>query len=334
MALICLAFVSGHSCVLVAQEPESSEPATPVFNATLDEFEYPYDVKRFEFEAQGQRLSMAYMDVQPQGEIAKTIVLLHGKNFSGFYYHSLAERLLGLGYRVVIIDQIGFGKSTKPQSFQFSLQALAHHTDQLLSSIGVESFSLLGHSMGGMLATRYSLMFPDKVQKLFLIAPIGLEDWKRMTSYKAVDDLYAMELASTREQAKEYQRQAYYGGEWSDEYDKLLVPLTGWLNGPDRKLLAWNAALTSEMLMTQPVCYEFELLKPQTVLVIGMKDRTAIGKAWAPTEVRPLMGNYPELGQRVSEQIPNCTLIELDTYGHLPFFENEQGFWDAIKSQF
>jgi pimeloyl-ACP methyl ester carboxylesterase len=56
---------------------------------------------------------MRYMDVGDK-DSTNVIVLLHGKNFSGFYWEQLARLLMDKGYRVIIPDQVGFGKSTKP----------------------------------------------------------------------------------------------------------------------------------------------------------------------------------------------------------------------------
>lgn len=326
------AFVFANCAMKPAQAAQSPKP-TLGFDAELSGFEYPFPVKTYSFRAQNQDLKMAYMDVSPEKPSGKTIVLFHGKNFSGFYFKEVAQHLKAKGYRVVILDQIGFGKSTKPQHFQFSLQALASYSNQLLESIGVKKFTLFGHSMGGMLATRYSLMFPDQITKLFLIAPIGLEDWKTMTSYRSVDQLYASELASSAEKIKNYQMANYYGGEWKSEYDKLLIPAAGWLSGPDYPLIAWNAALTSEMLMTQPVYYEFKLLKPQTVLVIGTRDRTALGKDWAPEEMKKKMGFYPKLGKDVAKLIPHGKLIAIENTGHLPFIEVPEKFWALLDKE-
>src|SRR5205823_11522879 len=119
-------------------------------------FDYPHPVQRFEFRSQGLSLSMAYMDVRPVQANTKSIVLLHGKNFCGATWESVIGPLRDAGYRIVIPDQIGFCKSTKPQAYQFGLQAANTHA--LLAGIGVERPIILGHSMGGMLALRYALM--------------------------------------------------------------------------------------------------------------------------------------------------------------------------------
>jgi pimeloyl-ACP methyl ester carboxylesterase len=58
---------------------------------------------------------MAYMDVPPATESnGKTVVLIHGKAFGCYYFRNVIEALTGAGYRVVAPDQIGWGKSPKP----------------------------------------------------------------------------------------------------------------------------------------------------------------------------------------------------------------------------
>ncbi|RZK02874.1 MAG: alpha/beta hydrolase, partial [Flavobacterium sp.] len=61
-------------------------------------------------------------------------------------------------------------------------------------------------------------------------------------------------------------------------------------------------------------------------LIIGTRDRTAIGKEKAPKEVQPLMGLYNELGKKTQQGIPNSTLVELDNIGHLPHIEDFDRF--------
>lgn len=121
----------------------------------LADFDYPHPVKHYEFTSQRQPLSMAYMDVAPTGEAnGKTVVLLHGKNFCGATWEGQIAPLASAGYRVVVPDQIGFCKSSKPAAYQMSLHQLAANTRALLKSIGVEKPIVVGHSMGGMLAMR------------------------------------------------------------------------------------------------------------------------------------------------------------------------------------
>ena len=101
----------------------------------------------------------------------KTAVLLHGRNFCGPTWNVTAGVLSSVGYRVILPDQVGFCKSTKPDSYQYSLQQLAANTLALLKILQIEKVTLIGHSMGGMLGTRFSLMYPANVTELVLVNP-------------------------------------------------------------------------------------------------------------------------------------------------------------------
>lgn len=308
-----------------------SLPAMPqqdvrLLDINLRNYEYPFPVERITLSIQGNAYQMAYMDVKPDDPNGKTIMLFHGKNFNGAYWEKTARALTHEGYRVVMPDQIGFGKSSKPHHFQYSYHQLACNTRQLLDSIGVEKTFLLGHSMGGMLATRFALMYPEATEKLILANPIGLEDWKLKVPYKSIDWWYERELNKTYEKIKAYQLESYYDGQWKPEYDAWVNILAGWTLNSDYERIAWNAALTYDMIFTQPVVYEFKELQMPVLLIIGTRDRTALGKGLVSEEVRQTMGLYDELGEITAERIPDATLVELEGIGHLPHIEAFERF--------
>lgn len=304
----------------------------PGLDARLSTYAYPYPVQQLPLTTQGQQLELSYMDVPAQGEArGETVLLLHGKNFSGAYWAPTVRALTEAGHRVVVPDQIGFGKSSKPAHFQYSFQALATHTLALLDSLGVERVVVVGHSMGGMLAVRLALMAPERVVRLALVNPIGLEDWKReQVPYTPIDVSYAAELKQTPDTLRAYMQASYFDGTWKPDYEPLVEILGGWTRGPDRERIAWTAALTSDMVFTQPVLYEFEDLRVPTLLIIGQRDRTAIGRAAAPPDVRERLGQYPVLGRRAAAAIPGARLIELEGIGHMPQVEDFDGYLQAL----
>lgn len=289
-------------------------------DARLSNYPYPHPVELFRFTAQAQPLEMAYMDVAPARPNGRTVVLLHGKNFCGAYWADTIAFLSEHGYRVVVPDQIGFGKSSKPRHFQFTLHELARHTLKLLDHLKLDRVSLVGHSMGGMLAARFALSYPDRLRSLALVNPIGLEDWKRQVAYRSVDEHHAAELQSTPDSIRGYMRENYFAGTWQPAYEKLVEVPIGWLEGADRDHIAWLSALTTDMCFTQPVVHEFQDLRIPTLLVIGTRDRTALGKAWAAPHVKPRLGDYRQLGRNAAAAIPHAKLVELDA-GHLPQVE-------------
>lgn len=314
--LLCVSSVLCLSTAARGQEGELRE-----LDIDLSDVRYPYPVSFLNLNVQGQPLRMAYMDVRPQNYNGKNVLLLHGKNFNGAYWETTVRALAEKGYRVVVPDQIGFGKSSKPEHFQYSFHQLAANTKGLLDTLGVDRTAVLGHSMGGMLATRFVLMYPEVTERLVLENPIGLEDYKRIVPYRPVEWWYENELKQSHESIKEYQRRNYYDGKWKPEYDRWVNLLAGWTLNDRYPLIAWNSALTYDMIVTQPVLYEFPDIAVPTLLIIGTRDRTALGKPLVPEDVRAAMGRYDRLGRATRDRIPGATLAELEDVGHLPHIE-------------
>ncbi|HEY1995526.1 alpha/beta hydrolase [Paraburkholderia sp.] len=303
----------------------------PAYGPELQGFDYPAPVEQFDFTSQGVPLHMAYMDVKPVQPNGRTVVLLHGKNFCAATWDTTIRRLSDAGYRVIAPDQIGFCKSSKPEHYQYSFQQLARNTHALLDSLGVSRATLIGHSTGGMLAIRYALMYPQATQQLVLVDPIGLEDWKaKGVPSLSVDQWYERELTTTADGIRRYEQSTYYAGHWSPTYEPWVQMLAGMYRGPGRQIVAWNSALLYDMIYTQPVVYELGELQMPTLLLIGQKDSTAIGKDVAPPEVRGKLGHYPELGKAAAKAIPHATLVEFANLGHAPQMQDPQAFHKAL----
>lgn len=167
-----------------------------------------------------------------------------------------------------------------------------------------------------MLATRYALMYPQQVERLAMVNPIGLEDWKALgVPYRSVDQWYARELKLDAEGVREYERKTYYAGRWKPEYERWVQMLVGLNKGAGHEAVAWNSALIYDMIFTQPVYYEFKDLKMPTLLLIGDQDSTAIGSDIAPPEVKARLGKYKELGPQVAKLIPQAELVTSRAWG-------------------
>ncbi len=314
-----------------AQKPEplkkiknstnKSKPAIKPVAPNLENIDYPFPVSYITLNLQNENLKMAYMDLVPKKANGDVVLLLHGKNFCSAYWKKTALDLSKSGYRVIMPDQIGFGKSSKPEHLHYSFQLLAMNTKLILDSLQIPAVTVLGHSMGGMLATRFVLMYPEMIKKLILENPIGLEDYKVNVPYLSIDENYKKELKQNYDRIKDYQLTNYYGDHWKPEYDEWVNILAGWTQNPDYPRIAWNAALTTDMIITQPVCYEFENIQVPTLLIIGQRDRTALVNLKTSEEVKSKLGNYPELGKRTAKKIPYSQLVEIDNVGHLPHIE-------------
>ncbi len=307
-----------------------ADPKKANLDKRLKTYKYPFKTRLYKFLSQTHKLEMAYSIVKPEKPNGKKIVLMHGKNFSGAYWGQTAKDLSAAGYTVLIPDQIGFGRSSKPMQYQYSFHGLAQNTKRLIDWYKWDKVTVLGHSMGGMLASRFALMYPELVDKLVLVNPIGLEDYKLKVPYETIDTVFKKQLKLKPSQVRKYQEENYYGGRWSENYERWLKLQTGWIKGPDWQHLAYISALTYDMIYTQPVVYEFGQLKPNTLLIIGDRDKTALGKNLVDEQTRKTMGNYPELAQKTKKSIPNSSLALIKDVGHLPHIEAYPKFKSAL----
>jgi len=285
----------------------------------------------YAFKSQNQSLQMSYLDAAPEVSNGDTVLLLHGKNFCAAYWQGTMRTLLDAGYRVVAPEQIGFCSSSLPRGYEYSFHQLADNTRGLLDSLDLDRVIVLGHSMGGMLATRFALMYPQRVDQLLLLDPIGLEDWKALgVPYQTVDTWYAAQRKIDFESIKRYQLASYYDGQWTPDYERWARQLAALYSGPHADDIAWSQALTYDMVYTQPVVYEFDQLQMPTVLMIGLRDRTALGKNLVSEAQAKSLGDYPQLGPRIVARIPDAKLVEFEGLGHLPHIEAPQRFYEAL----
>jgi len=290
---------------------------------------YPYPLQFITINIDGQKTKMAYMDVKPENHNGESVLLFHGKNFTAIYWNEVIDFLSKAGYRVIAPDQLGWGMSTKPNA-KYTFEMLAENNKILLDSLQITRVNVLGHSMGGMLATRFALMYPGETTKLILENPIGLEDYKKFVPYKTMEQQYKKELAATYASYKKYQ-QTYYPV-WKPQYEKYVTAQAAPLKQKDFPSVAWINALTYQMIYEQPVLYEFSQLTVPTLLLIGALDRTVVGKDMIPAKKQKLYGNYPALAAKAAKQIKNSKVVLLPGVGHIPHVQSIAAFKKNVLS--
>lgn len=306
--------------------------AVPEYGADLERFDYPYPVRWFATRAQGDTVRMAYLDVAPTvAANGTTVVLLHGKNFCAATWGDTIRDLAGHGYRVIAPDQIGFCKSSKPAGFQYSFHALAQMTGALLDQAGVRKVALVGHSTGGVLATRFALLHPDRVAKLVLVNPLGLNDTlAEGVPYTPLDGLRAEEAKTDAASIKAYQLRNYYHGVWRPEYDRWVAMLAGQYASADGGKVREAQARLSDMIETQPVAAELSRVKPPVTLIIGQQDKTAFRANTAPEALRAKVRTVPQAAETAVKAFPAARLVRLDALGHSPMVEDPAAFHAAL----
>jgi pimeloyl-ACP methyl ester carboxylesterase len=292
----------------------------------LEEYAYPYPVQFLPLTNDLQPVAMAYMDVRPASEAnGMTVVLMHGKAFGGYYFHNVIEALAGAGYRVVVPDQIGWGKSPKPD-IHYSFQLLAANTAALLDHLGVAKVAVLGHSTGGMTAARFTLMNPDRVTHLVLEDPLGLADYRTGIPPQSEGTLYQHELHWTDPATIRGYVKGYFVHPDPKVWEPLADVLVRVTLSPDYPRWARAAALTFQMIYQQPVRYEYHLIAPPALLIVGAEDHVVpLGQYASPAELARL-GDFTGLSESAVHDIPRAKRVVIPECGHIPHLEHPATF--------
>ena len=292
------------SSVSWAQEPPSAPPAEwGPMSINLEDVPYPHQVSYLSFNLEGQDVRMAYMDVAPQGAPnGRSVILLHGMNFFGEAWTDTIAILRKEGYRVIVTDQIRYGRSSKP-ILHYSISTHAANTKRLLDHLGIKTTDIVTHSMGGMVASRFAASYPDAVGNLAMINQIGLTDARLGRPWRETAEVYKASLARDYPEIVKGMR-AYYVN-WKPEYMKYVRIHYGWTRSGDWPRMAMVRALQQQAIYADPVVYDWPRIKARTLVIGGEKDGP----------------NYPEQARRVAETVQNGQLYIIPNIGHNPQFE-------------
>jgi pimeloyl-ACP methyl ester carboxylesterase len=298
----------------------------PALGICLEEYAYPYPVQFLPLTNDLQPVTMGYMDVRPAGAPnGMTVVLMHGKAFGGYYFHNVIEALTGAGYRVVVPDQIGWGKSPKPD-IHYSFQLLAANTAALLDHLGVARVAVLGHSTGGMTAARFTLMHPDRVTHLVLEDPLGLADYRTGIPPQSEETLYQHELHWTDPATIRGYVKGYFVHPDPKVWEPLADVLVRVTLSPDYPRWARAAALTFQMIYQQPVRYEYHLIAPPVLLVVGAEDHVVPLGQYATAAELARLGDFTGLSESAAHDIPRAQRVVIPECGHIPHLEHPAKF--------
>lgn len=307
----------------------SSAGAEPL-GIAMEGWTYPYPLQMMQFEQNGRLLRMMYMDVRPDHPNGQTVLLLHGKNFGSDYWASTLRALSEHGYRVIAPDQIGFGKSSKPEA-HYTFAQLVSNTMRLLDTLKIDRVAVVANSMGGMLGVHFANRHPERVTTLVLENPLGLEDYRLSIPAQKTSSLVKLEMAQTPEGYRKFLKG--YFPNWKPEYERYVEQFARVQRSAEYPRFAHVSALTYQMIYEGPIISELSKLKVPTLLVIGQLDRTVFGRRFASAEVVRPLGNFPVLGKAAQQAIPGAKLVELEGVGHVPHLEVPDRF-NAVVLEF
>ena len=312
---LVVAMLCAWSPVVGARQAPAAPP-TPTDvkpgSITCEDVPYPYPVSYLPFVTYGQEVRIAYMDVPPIGTPnGHTVVLFHGMNFAGFYWGGPIDALRKEGFRVVVPDQIGFGRSSKP-IIPYNFHEMALNTRRILQHLSITKAMIVGHSMGGMLAARFATQYPDIAERVVIYNPIGLVDPRWDRPWGSVDEAYKRTLESNYQtiRASLFRYVSHNPSAWTPEFEKFTRVRYAWTLSADWPRYAMVQALLGQITYLDPVINDWAHIKAPTLAFGGAEDSLA-----GPV--------FKERMKFIADSIPNGNgrLLLLPGLGHVPHME-------------
>jgi len=236
--------------------------------------------------------------------LGPVVILLHGLGGSTQNW-ALNIPVLAQKFRVIVPDQIGFGKSDKP-FINYRVGTYVDYLDQFCKQLKIERASLVGNSMGGWVAAAYTIAFPGRVERLVLVDAAGYAPPANF-DYRI---LYGLN-PSTREGMKQIAGRVFYNKLFlSDALIDQAMALR--ITAGDGYTI--NSLIESITRGEDFVDSGVKSIKQPTLVVWGRQDG-----------LTPLSD-----GERFKKDISNSTLLVLDECGHVPQFEKAAEFNAAV----
>ncbi|WP_246987988.1 alpha/beta fold hydrolase [Halorientalis marina] len=236
----------------------------------------------------GHDLTVAYRD---EGE-GHPVVLLHGIPTWSFLWRDVAPALED-DFRVIAPDLVGYGNSAMQDGFDRSVRAQEQMLADLLGQLGVDSFSLVAHDIGGGVAVRYAAHEPDAVENLVMSNAVCYDSWPvEFITNLGLPRTTEMPLDTLEEQVGG----AFSEGVYADEADPEFVEgmTQQWTTEEGRTSLSRNAVSTNTNHTTE---IDYDAITADLLCLWGADDT-----------FQPL-----EYGERLAEDLDG-EVVELDAY--------------------
>jgi pimeloyl-ACP methyl ester carboxylesterase len=251
-------------------------------------------------------------DINPFG--AKTMLFIHGwpANHNMFEYQY--NQLVSTGHRCIGVDTRGFGNSDKPLN-GYKYDRLADDILAIVQTLRLQDFTLVGHSTGGAIATRYMARHDGYgVNKLVLAAsasPSLIQRPHFPYGQKAADIEKNFIEASDHDRPKMLRN---FGDIFF--YKKVSQPFSDWFFNLGLKAASWSTIAIAKTWIAETLFDDLPKIQVPTLIMHGLHD-----------QVVPY-----DLGVIQHQGIKNSKLITFENSGHGLFYDERDRFnWELIQ---
>ncbi len=294
-----------------------------LFNNSLqaqDTLAYNYNVKKLNL---GDSLEIAYVEM---GTGKQTLVFIHGlASYLPAWQYNLDT--LSSKYRCIAIDLPGYGKSSKGK-FSYSMSFFAQTLNALMQKLSIEKATLVGHSMGGQIAMTFALKYPEKVEKLVLIAPAGLETFKPEQAQLLENFTTPEQIKNTPDQKIRSNLEVNFS-KMPTSAEFMITDRVKMKTDSDFNNFSQAVSKSVKGMLSEPVFDRLTQIKVPTLIVFGEEDKLIPNKFFNAQLTTQQVG---EIGK---EKISNAQLQIIKNAGHMVQFEKpkevNQYIFDFMK---
>jgi pimeloyl-ACP methyl ester carboxylesterase len=260
-------------------------------------------------------ITARYWDI---GKGPGTIILLHGIGASKETWAANLDALAD-GSRVIALDMIGFGGTDKPR-VRYSYERFAEFLRDFMETLGIARATVVGHSLGGGIALRFTGLHPAMVEGLILVAPAGISRGLGLIRFLTLPLLGRLVIRTANRSPKEMlQGTVFDAGIDFDEPVLRMMELSRLPGSASAFLASLRQAATlagQRRSVIQEIASAFPAFQCRTLVVWGQQDKVV-----------------PHAGARLAlESIPNVELWSLEQCGHCPMFEHPDAFNRRVKA--
>ena len=238
-----------------------------------------------------------------EGGHGETILMIHGFAANKDNWDRFAK-WISPAYHVVALDLPGFGESSCLEDASYTIADQAKRLNRFADAVGLKKFHVVGNSMGGHIAARYTVMFPERVLTLGLFASSGVQspvpsEMRKRLSQGEPNPLVAGSV-------EEFDRLIKFVFVTPPEIPRVVKK---YLVEEAQRHKASNEGIFKQ-ISSESVALEPDLpkIKARTLVLWGDHDRVV--------DVSSV--------QVLEKGLPNCTVVIMKDCGHLPMIERPQ----------
>ncbi len=264
-----------------------------------------------------------FVELNPNGE--RTLLFVHGLGSYLKFWRYQLDDFAAQGYRVLAIDMLGYGKSDKPATFPYTMEAMGDVVREFIKLLDAERVTLVGHSMGGQTALSFAIRYPEELEALVLTAPAGFEKFsvREKAWFKKVFSVALIKSSNEGAIWNSIRRNNFY--RWKSDYEWLIEERVRVIKDPAFERYAYaNVRSVQGLVHTDFVRANLHRIKVPTLIVHGDMDRLIPN----PFMHGDRTVNIMRYGKK---RIKGSKLVTLEGCGHTIQIDCHEDYNEAVK---